>query len=658
MKSRMPIFSILVVIITALSLSSLVEGAVLYLHDDVAPEHSNAMLMDLQGPSKLSPSMSNLNDGPLRWYTAPFEEDTRLFGDASITLFIEAYFLRSDLLPLQFRVIRIFLLDVSPAGVEIAIGSTAATPIFFVTNNTIKDKEFTINNIEHTIPLGHTLGIRVEKSVDLLSLFPFSVLQPFFSTDILFDSTTATSILEAPFDAATGELELETYPQEQSVKPGEEAIYEIAVRNHGTIRDNVTITHNAPTSWNVTIDPAILEVPEGFLNYCEVYVAPPPDAEPGTYLNFTITAQGQVGIAEIWLNTTVAELTYGITVHGGAGQAGQPGDILSYSFVIDNTGDLADTYTLSLTSGWNASLSTDNVSLEPGEQQAVTVSITIPQDAANNSKSTLTLTAQSQTSTSRDSSSVITTAIVTADNGGDTNSFWDSTSATFFFFVLFIAGIGILVVLAALLTYYAKKYVDVGCGEQMKEIAPGYAAEYTIMLTNPLEPSEKGKHRLNYQLALGGELPDTWVADLDRELVTLGGGESTEVTLRVVAPMHASLDEWASIDIIIKPVKIRGKTEKVNVATLLREPRVHLKVDDVTHEPATFKEGDRIVSTITLTNVGEATTDSASVLLFVNGREKNRVEKLTVSLQGYAKVAMPWVAEPGENRIEIKALQE
>jgi len=184
------------------------------------------------------------------------------------------------------------------------------------------------------------------------------------------------------------------------------------------------------------------------------------------------------------------------------------------------------------------------------------------------------------------------------------------------------------------------------------------AAEYTIMLTNPLEPSEKGTHRLNYQLALGGELPDTWVADLDRELVTLGGGESTEVTLRVVAPMHASLDEWASIDIIIKPVKIRGKTEKVNVATLLREPRVHLKVDDVTHEPATFKEGDRIVSTITLTNVGEATTDSASVLLFVNGREKNRVEKLTVSLQGYAKVAMPWVAEPGENRIEIKALQE
>jgi len=597
--------------------------------------------------------MRNLNEGPLRWYTAPFEEDTKLFGDASITLFID-----SDILPLQFRVIRVFLLDVSPAGVEIAIGSTAATPIFFVTNNTIKDKEFNIDNIEHTIPLGHSLGIRVEKSVDLLSFFPFSILQPFFSTNVLFDSTTATSILEAPFNATTGELVLETYPQEQSVKPGEEAIYEITVRNRGNIPDNVTLTHNAPSSWNVTLDPATLKVPEGFLNYCEVYVAPPPDAEPGTYLNFTIIAQGQVGTADIWLNTTVAELTYGVTVHGGASQDGQPGVILSYSFIIENSGDLTDTYTLSLTSDWDASLDTGTVSLEPHEQQAVPVSITIPQDAENNSKSTLTLTAQSQNSTRSDSASVITTAIVTADGGGADESFWDSTSATLFLFVLFIAGIGILVVLAALLTYYAKKYVDVSCKEQMKEIAPGYAAEYTLSLTNPMEPSEKGKHRLNYQLSLGGELPDTWVADLDRELVALGGGESTEVILRVVAPKHAPLDEWASIDIIIKPVKIRGKTEKVNVATVLREPRVQLKVADVRHEPATFKEGDRIVSNITLTNVGEATTDSASVLLFVNGREKNRVEELTVPLEGYTKVDMPWVAEPGENRIEIKALQE
>lgn len=659
MKYQRPAFLFIVITVALLVLPSAADGAWFYLHDQPAPQHSNALLMDLNDPSKLTDSRHNLNQGPARWYTAPFEEDQKLFGDASITLYVEAYFLRTDLLPLQFRVLRVFLLDVSPAGVETEIGDTPATPILFLMNDTIKSKTFTIKNIDHTVPAGHSLGIRVEKTVDLLSFFPFSVLSPFFSTDILFDSTVHKSVVKAPLNMTEGGIDIECYSQEQSVKPGQEAVYEIDVWNRGNTKETVTLTHNAPSNWNVTIEPATLQVPPLFLNYTDVTVIPPDNAQPGDFLNFTITAQSQTGTDSLWLNTTVTALTYGVDVRGESGKEGQPGDSVDYSFTVTNTGDLEDTYTLSVTatSGWNATLDAREITLQPGQNKQVMVSVAIPSHAANGTTSQLTLTAQSQQDPDTSDSASVTTTVVLGVTGDEEKSFWESAGPTILF-VLFILGVVSLLALAVLLTYYAKKYVEVRCEERMKEIAPGYAADYTITLTNPLERVEGGKHRLNYQLAIGGEIPDTWEVDLDKEVVTLDGGESTQVTLHVAAPQQASLDEWASVDLIVKPVKIRGKTEKINLTTLLREPRIKLQVSQVEHTPQTFKEGDRVVSRVTITNVGEATADHTTIKLLVNGKEKNRIEGLTVPLGGRTEVSIPWVAEPGENRVKIIALQE
>ncbi|MDD3491884.1 MAG: NEW3 domain-containing protein [Candidatus Thermoplasmatota archaeon] len=658
MKFPRPAFLFIVTVATLLVLPGMAHGAYFYLHDQPAPQHSNALLMDMSDPGKLTDSRHDLNQGPARWYTAPLEEEQKLFGDASITLYIEAYFLRTDLLPLQFRVLRVFLLDVSPAGVETEIGDTPATPMVFLMNDTIKSKTFNIKNIDHTLSAGHSLGIRVEKTVDPLSFFPFSILSPFFSTDILFDSTVHKSLVKAPFNVTEGGIELECYPQQRSVKPGQEAVYEIDVWNRGSAKETVTLTHNAPSNWNVTIEPATLQVPPLFLNYTDVTVVPPDDAQPGDFMNCTITAQSQTGTASLWLNTTVAALTYGVDVRGGGNQQGKPGDTVTYDFTVTNTGDLEDTYTLSVTatSGWNATLDTGEITLQAGQSQHVTATLTIPSDATNGSTGQLTLTVQSQNSAERDSTSVTTTAVLAAGDD-DRESFWEGSRSTILF-ALFLLGAAALLAVAVLLTYYAKKYVEVRCEERMKEIAPGYHAHYTVTLTNPLERTEGGKNRLNYQLAIGGEIPDTWEVELDKEVVTLDGGESTPVALRVAAPERASLDEWASVDVIVKPVKIRGKTEKINLTTLLREPRIRLQVSQVEHTPQRFKEGDRVTSRITIANVGEATADNATVKLLVNGKERNRIEGLTIPLEGRVEVSMPWVAEPGENRIEIVALQE
>ena len=188
----------------------------------------------------------------------------------------------------------------------------------------------------------------------------------------------------------------------------------------------------------------------------------------------------------------------------------------------------------------------------------------------------------------------------------------------------------------------------------MKEVPPGYSADYKITIKNPLEKIKGGKNRLNYKLAVGGEIPEKWNAELDKDVVTLDGGEKAEINLHIEVPKEASMDEWASIDVIAKPVGKRSKGEKINVATLLREPRVSLEIESVEHEPKKFKEGEKVISKITITNKGEAPASDAQVILYVNGKEKNRVGGLAVPVGSHVEVDIPWVAEPGENRVTVK----
>ncbi|MEA2055117.1 MAG: hypothetical protein U9O96_08465 [Candidatus Thermoplasmatota archaeon] len=656
MKIRKPSILLFAILAIILVLPASVHGAWFYLHDETAPGYTNVLLMDTSEPSKLTDSYRDVNVGAARWYTAPFSSDQKIYGDVSITLFIEAYFLRTDIIPLQFRVVRIFLLDVSSSGVEDEIASTMATPIFFISNETVKQKTFNIKNVDYTISAGHSMGLRVEKTVDVLSYFPFSVLSPFFSTNVLYDSTIHPSLVKVPFNTTQGGIELECYPQQQSVKPGNEVTYEIAVWNKGNEDETVVLSYDYSGDWHVELNPSTINVDANYLNYSDMKVAPPEDAEPGSFLNLTIYAKGITGTDSLWINTTVSEFVYGVDVSAEGGKEGKPGDTVTYSFTIRNTGDLRDSYNLSVISAWAASLDKQFITLEPGESGDVSASVEIPLDAENGSANTLTLTAQSRGSSKSDSASVTTKAIM-AEGGGEGESFWSKISGKVMF-ALFVMGVIALLVIVILLTLYVKKYVILSCEEQMKEIPPGYSADYTITIKNPLEKIRGGKNRLNYRLAIGGDIPNKWKADINKEVITLEGEESAEVVLHVEAPEDAPLDEWASINVLAKPVKRRSKSEKINVATLLRKPKVKVELESVEHEPEVFKEGDKVISSIKIADTGEAPASNAQVILYVNGREKNRIEGLAVPVNGHVEVKMPWVAEPGENRITIKVLHE
>ncbi len=114
--------------------------------------------------------------------------------------------------------------------------------------------------------------------------------------------------------------------------------------------------------------------------------------------------------------TTVTVNGYGVSLSVTPTSATvQPGGTATYTITVTNTGTLQDTYDLSTSSvatGWSASLSQNQVTLNAGDSTTVTLSVTSPSDATNGDSQDVTVTAVSQGDSSK-SDSVTTTTTVT-----------------------------------------------------------------------------------------------------------------------------------------------------------------------------------------------------------------------------------------------------
>ncbi|MBN1220901.1 MAG: DUF11 domain-containing protein, partial [Anaerolineae bacterium] len=76
---------------------------------------------------------------------------------------------------------------------------------------------------------------------------------------------------------------------------------------------------------------------------------------------------------------------------------GQPGQTLTYTHILTNTGDITDTYliTWTYTNGFTTTVNTTSVTLPPGGSTVLTVPVTIPPTATSGDTSTATITATS-----------------------------------------------------------------------------------------------------------------------------------------------------------------------------------------------------------------------------------------------------------------------
>lgn len=130
--------------------------------------------------------------------------------------------------------------------------------------------------------------------------------------------------------------------------------------------------------------------------------------------NATAEFQGQLYVGTVNVASGGAiwrmQQPYGVTLSPDQGQSGLPGQTVSYSLSITNSGSLTDTFDLA-TAGqtWPTTLSTVQVSLGPAAGTTFTVTVAIPPGTAVQAVDSVTVTAVSQGDNRQTDAIVLTT---------------------------------------------------------------------------------------------------------------------------------------------------------------------------------------------------------------------------------------------------------
>jgi hypothetical protein len=107
---------------------------------------------------------------------------------------------------------------------------------------------------------------------------------------------------------------------------------------------------------------------------------------------------------------TVIAQSFGVELTADdATGVGAPGDVVTYTLQITNTGNVEDTFDLTASGSWAATLSDTSVTLGAGESATVTVSVTIPPGTADGDSDVTTVTATSTNDPSVSDSVTLTT---------------------------------------------------------------------------------------------------------------------------------------------------------------------------------------------------------------------------------------------------------
>ena len=107
------------------------------------------------------------------------------------------------------------------------------------------------------------------------------------------------------------------------------------------------------------------------------------------------------------------EPTFGVDLATDMEGSGEAGTSVTYTLQITNTGSISDTFDLSASSAWAASISPNSVALGISETTSITLTVHIPVDATNDAFDITTVTATSTLSPSvSDTVMITTTAIV------------------------------------------------------------------------------------------------------------------------------------------------------------------------------------------------------------------------------------------------------
>ncbi|MFO7772900.1 MAG: hypothetical protein R6V59_03005 [Dehalococcoidia bacterium] len=218
------------------------------------------------------------------------------------------------------------------------------------------------------------------------------------------------------------------------------------------------------------------------------YTVTQDDIDSGADIVNTATVTTDQGVTDSDSATVTVEVpeVVGVTI-SPADESGRgwPGEDVGYVFTVQNTGDVADTYAISVTSGWTSSVTPASVTLEPEASTTITVTHTVPEGVAPGD------------------SDAGTVQVLSAETGA-------SAPATF-------------------TTTARVSAVEITPGQQSGTAAPGETVQYTYTISNTGTEDEV------YDLAVSAG----WEAAPSTISVSLEAGASVEVMVSHVVPESA-----------------------------------------------------------------------------------------------------------------------
>jgi choice-of-anchor B domain-containing protein len=307
---------------------------------------------------------------------------------------------------------------------------------------------------------------------------------------------------------------------------GQTVTYTLTVENTSSFSDTFDLTL-AGNNWVTAVSTNTLWLAAGDMADVLVTVAVPVAAAGGEMDMATLTAVSQSEPCVDSRTTLNTEAAFWAVTLGAAenAQDGAPATTVTYTVDITNTGNISDSYALSLSGQlWNATLSTSTLSLDAGESTAVTVQVEVPAEASAGSSDVVTVTAVGQTTSISDSVELTTTAN----------------------------------------TIYS---VEATAADANQSGFPGTMLTYTVHVTNT------GNAPDNYDLSLESD----WTAVLSSNSLTLTQGTSGSVQIFVTIPPEAAVNDTDTITVIATSQNGVGVTaEVVLTAVALDAPAFHI----------------------------------------------------------------------------------
>ena len=623
-----------------------------YLHEEE--------IMDENKPEKTEPITQKIKETPIEWTSTSIERNKILTGDAKADLYINT----RSLIPFRKKIVvtaELYDDDTKIAQTSQEIEGT------LLGGKPKKPTTFVFKDLNYELPYGHSLTLKIS-ATNRSKLDRRTV-------KIYYDCNETPSSLTVEFkDTDNIQVKYEKYPEDEKIIPGRSIIYILNITSKHD--DNIEITtagvsDEEKDAWHIKIILGDTHIKANGSTTAKVFVNSTDSYSTayGNTLNMSILVTGKTGAVKIPVHAQVSRdaIKYSVEIVGYTKHKNiKKGENSTFYFIIKNNNTAAkddvDSYTITATSknNWTLKYTHSITDLETEKQtgtEDIKVTVFVPKNTSKKSD-TITFKVISNTDNNAFATVNVTVTVIEPNILEILYEFFENTAHslgldnTFGTYApIILAAITttiILLIIIVIILLLTRKFVEIICLERIKEINPDETAKYEITLQN------KHKKTLSYELTTKtSDTSNRWNISIDTEKLILPPSQSKKVLLTVKPTSHIRKDDWIETTLIVKTIGKR-KTEEITTMTTIKDGKTDLKITNVFTWPRRFKPGDHVTTSFRIENHGNVAAQNVKATLYINGREKNKVEELTIPSKGYAYIRMPWTASKGKNKISIK----